>query len=183
MSARRFGLVLVLLFLPASARAHAHKAGAFVGGLFPKGSSLKGFQVAAEITLPKSPEKVRLWSVFFGAGAASGSHEGGHRSQGALTSGLRFTYPFGRWKDKDWKIEPFAHVLGACVLTQDSTPSASDTGGGGGFGAGVAVGGDTFVVRAQYDYARLWWSGEIARDYRSISVGVEFRFRRPPPAR
>jgi len=166
-----------MLLLPSEARAHRHRAGAFGGYSWDKGSTLQGFQFSGEWmlqgTTPAGTKVTRPFSLFGDFGANWGSHERGDRTQVGLMGGLRARWPFGGSKKV---VQPFAHLVLGFVHTQDSAPNASDSawGPGAGFGVDVRLG-DGLFLRGEFDYVRLQWSEGIARSYRRYSVGFDLR--------
>jgi hypothetical protein len=188
MSARRYGLIVVLLLIPVEARAHLHKAGAFFGPSFGRGSRLDGFTLGGEFMLPKKvntivagvtgqTKKTGWLSVLLATSTNWGKHDGGDLMQFSLSGGLRATYAI---PVLDKAFEVYGHATGALVHTQGSTPNSDKGSKGGGLGGGVTIDlsrplglQHEVVARVQYDH--LWLKGDIRR-YELVSVGIEYRF-------
>lgn len=182
--ARSCCLVLALLLIPAEARAHFHKAGAFGAVSWAKGSKLVGFQLSVErpFTKLQSPDNKNAWkpmtSVFADVGANWGEHENGERTQATGMVGARSTWGDGR-------LQPSLHLALVAVHTQDSAANYSETPVGLGVGASLSLqlveespGITGVLLRAQYDVVVLGGPEAPIQRYQRLSVGIELRFPR-----
>jgi Outer membrane protein beta-barrel domain len=181
MGARRYCLVtLLLLLVPAQAWAHLHKAAVYGAPSWSQGSSLGGVQLSGELVVHKLPAESNvmhpLVGVFVDLGANWGEHGDGERTQAAVMVGGRVTWGRG------W-VEPFVHIAGARVRTQDSAPNDFDTAWGFDIGAGLSFRlsrAEKVYLRAQYDRTYMGGSDRITDKYKRFSVGIELRIHRAP---
>jgi hypothetical protein len=175
---RCFFILVFVLLIPGESWAHLHKAAVFGAPTWDEGSSLLGFQLSGELIVHKLPTDPKLLhpqvGLFVDIGANWGEHGAGERTQAAIMLGGRVTWGRG------W-VEPFVHVAGARVRTQDSAPNAFDTNSGldvgGGFSFRVSKG-ERVYLRTQYDHAFMWGSDRIIHKYSRLSVGIELRIPR-----
>jgi hypothetical protein len=188
--ARNCCIALALLFIPAEARAHFHKAGAFGAVSWAKGSRLAGFQLSVDFPVT-TPEEGNDWKplyiVFADAGANWGLADSGQRTQTTGMIGVRAVWG-------DWKIQPFVHSALATIHTQGSAARLADTTVGLGVGGGLSISlrdecdrkepenpckyRNGLFLRMQYDVVATGWPKGLFPRYQRASVGIEFRFPR-----
>jgi hypothetical protein len=182
--ARNCCLALALLFIPAEARAHFHKAGAFGAVSWAKGSRLAGFQLSVDfpVTRPQDPKNLNDWKpmsmVFADAGANWGAAAGGQRTQATGMVGVRAVWG-------NWRIQPFVHAALATVHTQDSAARLADTAVGLGVGGGLSIvvreestSRNAVLLRVQCDVVAAGGPEAPIQRYKRLSAGIEFRFPR-----
>ena len=174
---RRFCLLVLVLLIPASARAHFHKADAYAAVSVASGSTLVGLHATLGVPVPAGPEtgqpvkadiRIRNLSVVGDVSVHWGSDD---VTQVNFLGGLRHTFS----SSTDQRSLPFVHVLLGGVRT--SRAGASDTDPAVAFGAGFEhMLGDVdsgWGFRAQLDY--IVRPGDVAPRF---SAGVVKRFPR-----
>jgi hypothetical protein len=168
-----FLVVVVSLVLPTGLRASGHwYAAAATPSIDTGQSKLWGGSLSGEKVLSK-----KNWTWLADFGAHSGAHDTTTLTQYSALTGLRYTKPLVYKLDR-YAFQPFAHVLGGFVHTNDKAANSSEWAGAFGGGVGVDyVFAPSGGLRGQVDYVSFW--PDSGRDsFVRLSVGLVYRFEK-----
>ena len=175
MRIRALWLFLVILLVPAIARANDHTASIFGAISFMSGSTLSGGHGQLEASWPTTSRLHDYLSIIVDASVHAGSHNGESVTRAALVGGVRFSGRVGA------RSVPFAQVLVGVMRSHRAAVADNDPASvvGGGYehllGNITSTDSQGWSVRTELDWVRA--GGDNSPRF---SIGAAYRFKRPP---
>jgi hypothetical protein len=176
MRIRALLFVVVLLLVPAIARANDHTASIFGAISFMSGSTLSGGHGQLEASWPTSSRLHDFLSIIVDASVHGGSDNGDSVTRAALVGGVRFSGRVGA------KSVPFAQVLLGVMRSHRAAAAGNDAASvvGGGYehllGDTTSTDSQGWSLRTELDWVRA--GGDNSARF---SIGAAYRFKKPPP--
>lgn len=176
MRIRALWFVVVLLLIPAIARANDHTASIFGGISFMSGSTLSGGHGQLEVSWPTSSYVHDYLSIIVDASVHGGTHDGASVTRATFVGGVRLSGRVGA------KSVPFAQVLVGVMRSQRAAAAGNDPASVVGAGYEHLLGDTTTTDSRGWSLrTELGWVRAGGDNSPRFSIGAAYRFKKPPP--